>query len=81
MEFSRQEYQEWSGLPFPSPGDLPNPGVDPSFPTMQADSLPSEPLGKPKMYCDLSCDLPQITLKPEILELSVVIFVCAMAEK
>ena len=45
MEFSRQEY--WSGLPFPSPGDLPNPGIEPRSPTLQADSLPSEPPGKP----------------------------------
>ena len=45
MEFSRQEY--WSGLPFPSPENLPNPGIKPGSPTVQADSLPSEPLGKP----------------------------------
>ena len=38
---SRQEY--WSGLPFPSPGHLPNPGTEPGFPTLQADSLPAEP--------------------------------------
>ena len=43
MEFSRQEY--WSGLPFPSPGDLPNPGIKPRSPTLQADALPSEPPG------------------------------------
>ena len=43
MEFSRQEY--WSGLPFPSPGDLPNPGIKPGSPTSQADTLPSEPPG------------------------------------
>ena len=41
MEFSRQEY--WSGLLFPSPGDLPNPGFEPGSPTLQADTLPSEP--------------------------------------
>ena len=41
MGFPRQEY--WSGLPFPSPGDLPNPGIAPSSPALQADSLPSEP--------------------------------------
>ena len=41
MEFSRQEY--WSGLPFPSPGDLPDPGIEPGSPALQADSLPSEP--------------------------------------
>ena len=45
MEFSGQEY--WSGLPFPSPGDLPDPGIDPWSPALQADSLPSEPPGKP----------------------------------
>ena len=40
MGFSRQEY--WSGLPFPSPGDLPNPGNEPASPALQADSLPTE---------------------------------------
>ena len=43
--FSRQEY--WSGLPFPSPGDLPNPGIEPGSPALQADSLPTELQGKP----------------------------------
>ena len=46
MKFSRQEY--WSGLPFPSPGDLPDPGVKPQAPAFQSDSLLSEPPGKPK---------------------------------
>ena len=46
MGFSRQEY--WSGLPFSSPEDLPNPGIEPGSPTLQADALPSEPPGKPK---------------------------------
>ena len=46
MEFSRQEY--WSGLPFLSPRDLPNPGIEPGYPTLQADALPSEPPGKSK---------------------------------
>ena len=46
MEFPRQEY--WNGLPFPSPGDLPNPGIEPMSPTLQADSLLPEPPGKPK---------------------------------
>ena len=41
MEFSRQEY--WSGLPFPSPGDLPNPAIEPRSPALQVDSLPTEP--------------------------------------
>ena len=44
MEFSKQVY--WSGLPFPSPGDLPDPGIEPRSPTSQADALPSEPPGK-----------------------------------
>ena len=45
LEFSRQEY--WSGLLFPSPRDLPDPGIEPGSPALQADSLPSEPSGKP----------------------------------
>ena len=45
MGFSRQEC--WSGLPFPSPGDLPDPGIEPRSPALQADTLPSEPPGKP----------------------------------
>ena len=49
MEFSRQEY--WSGLPFPSPGDLPHPGIEPVSPTLEADALPSEPPGKPDPTC------------------------------
>ena len=48
MEFSRQEY--WSGLPFPSLGDLPNPGIEPWSPTLQADTLPSEPPGYPMLF-------------------------------
>ena len=45
MKFSRQEY--WSGLPFPPPGHLPDPGIETGFPALQADSLPSEP---PRQY-------------------------------
>ena len=45
MEFSRQDC--WSGLPFPSPGDLPDPGIEAGSPTWQADALPSQPPGKP----------------------------------
>ena len=44
MGFSRQEY--WSGLPFPSPGDLPDAGIEPGSPALQADALPFEPPGK-----------------------------------
>ena len=46
MGFSREEY--WSGLPFPSPRDLPNPGIEPGSPALQADDLTSEPPGKQK---------------------------------
>ena len=45
IEFPRQEY--WSGLPFPSPGDLSDPGIEPRSPALQADCLPLEPPGKP----------------------------------
>ena len=48
VEFSRQEY--WSGLPGPPPGDLPDPRIEPRSPTMQVDSLPPEPPGKPWVY-------------------------------
>ena len=62
MEFSRPEY--WSELPFPTPGDLPNPGIKLGFPTLQADSLPTELLGKPNIngsevhLCDGGIILP-----------------------
>ena len=46
VEFSKQEY--WSGMPFPYPGDLPNTGIQPGSPALQADSLLSESPGKPK---------------------------------
>ena len=51
--FSRKEY--WSRLPFPSPGDLPDPGIEPGAPVLQANSLPSEPpeLSKGRMQIDL----------------------------
>ena len=55
MEFSRQEY--WSGLPCPSPRDLPDPGIKPGSPTLQADSLPSEPPGKPKYANEVQASL------------------------
>ena len=45
IEFFRQEY--WSGLPFPSPGQLPNPEMEPGSLTLKADSLPAEPPGNP----------------------------------
>ena len=52
MEFSRQEY--WSGLPFSSPGDLPNPGIEPGSPTLQIDALPSEPPWIPYVFEKIS---------------------------
>ena len=48
MDFSRQEY--WGGLPFPSPGDLPDPGIEPVSPTLQADSLLTEPPRKARPH-------------------------------
>ena len=48
MEFFRQEY--WRELRFPSPGDLPDPGIKPRSPALQADALPSEPPGKPLLF-------------------------------
>ena len=56
MEFSRQEY--WSGLPYPPPGDPPNPGIEPRSPALQADSLPSKPPGKPYQPVSQSVPLP-----------------------
>ena len=50
LGFSRQEH--WSGLPFPSPGDLPNPGIEPGSPALQADALPSEPPGNLYLLAD-----------------------------
>ena len=48
MGCPRQEY--WSGLPFPPPGDLPDPGIEPVSPALQVDSLPTEPPGKPTIF-------------------------------
>ena len=53
MGFSRQEC--WSGLPFPSPGDLPDPGIEPRSPALQADTLPSETPGKPFFFFTSRC--------------------------
>ena len=55
MGFSRQEC--WSGFPFPSPGDLPDPGIEPGSPTLQADALSSEPPGNPS-FCIARPNLP-----------------------
>ena len=48
MRFSRQGY--WSGLPFASPGDHPDPEIEPGSPALQADSLPTEPPGEPVRF-------------------------------
>ena len=57
MEFSRQE--SWSGLPFPSPGDLPNPGMEPGSPALQADALPSEAPQDSGSCMQLTLNLPR----------------------
>ena len=62
MEFSRQEY--CSGLPFPFPGDLPDPGIESGSPALQADSLQSEPPGKPQSYLTN----PNYNLQSDILK-------------
>ena len=61
MGFSRQEY--WSGVPLPSPGDLPNPGIEPGSPALQADALPSEPPGKLTSF-HFMCVTPPATWRP-----------------
>ena len=58
MGFSRQEY--WSGLPFPSPGDFPNPGIELGSPTLEADVLTSEPPGKLPNICISSVQLNSV---------------------
>ena len=69
MEFSRPEY--WSGKPFPSPGDLPNPGTEPRSPALHVNSLPAEPQGKPKnigMGCHTVLqNLPDPGIKPSLM--------------
>ena len=63
MEFSRQEY--WSGLPFPSPGNLPNPGIEPGSLALQADSLLSELSGMPFFFLH---EVAMKSLEPHGLE-------------
>ena len=60
MEFSRQEY--WSGFPFPSPGDLPDPGIELGSPALQVDSLPTELSGKPVTGPDLICHIDYLAI-------------------
>ena len=61
MGFSRQEY--WSGLPFPSPGDLPDPGIEPGSPSLEADAFTSEPPGKPMPFFILGGGTQKDTLE------------------
>ena len=63
MGFSRQEY--WSGLPFPSPGDLPDPGVEPSSPALWTDALPPEPPGSRWLF-PTPRDLPNPGIEPAL---------------
>ena len=62
MEFSRREY--WSGLPFPSPGDLLDPGIKPGSPALQTDSLPPEPPEKPVLLLVKSLSRVQLFATP-----------------
>ena len=80
MQFSRLEYR--SGQPFPSPGDLPNPGMEPRSPALQADSLPTELSGKSivqissvsqscQTLCDpVDCSMPGFPVQHQLLELA-----------
>ena len=60
MGFSRQEY--WSGVPLPSPGDLPYPGIEPRSPALWADALSSKPPGKPKLILSITSEQPLVVL-------------------
>jgi len=64
VEFSRQEY--WSGLPFPSSGDLPNPGTEPRSPALLADSLHLSHLGSPKSFLNLTLNLEAIRVDKDM---------------
>ena len=80
MDFSRQEY--WSGLPFPSPGNLPYPGIEPESPALQADSLPSKPPWKPPLVFFISlCKLVTETNGILFYFLSLVIIGCQWRKK
>ena len=67
MEFSREEY--WSGLPFPSQGELPDPGIECRSPALQAEALPSEPPGKPDSDEYQPCTLLSIFVSTLLLNL------------
>ena len=65
MGLSREE--DWSELPFPSPGDLPDPGIKPRCPALQADSLPSEPPGKPPYVSYLMKNSLKVSMKRSVV--------------
>ena len=72
MGFSRQEC--WSGLPFPSPGDLPDPGIEPRSPELRADALPSEPPGRPMTNLDNILKSRDITLPTKVHLVKAMVF-------
>ena len=65
MEFSRQAY--WSGLPFPTPGNLPDPGIKPRFPALAGGFFITEPLGSPQLDMHVYTSQECISLKPKLL--------------
>ena len=65
MGFSGQEY--WSGLPFPSPGDLPDPGIEPGSPVLQTYSLPTELQGSPVPSLSTKVHLVKVTIFPVVV--------------
>ena len=76
MRFSRQGY--WSALPFPSPGDLPNPGIETRSPALQADSLPTELQGKPMTNLDSILKSRDITLSTKVHQVKAMVFPVVM---
>ena len=76
MGFSRQEY--WSGLPFPSPGDLPDPGIEPGSPALEADALTSEPPGKPMTNLDCILKSRDIALPTNVSLVKAMVFPVVM---
>ena len=70
MGFPRQEY--WSGLPFPTPGDLPNPGIKPRSPTLQADSILSESPGKPDLTIKMYKIYREVTHHKAVLTITII---------
>ena len=72
MGFSRQEY--WSGLPFPSPGDLPDPGIESGSPALQTDSLPTELKGSLKEACMSSKTCFSISHSGPVEEITSILF-------